>query len=173
MSTESIWKAVSIWPFGSTHLVSMDRIEQTIQDLVDRDIPATAVEIIPIDQAWDFDMPGMSWAGRVMMDFKIDTLELKIPAHDVGSFLLQIRRLPLRTFNDGTEYYKLHALHRCLVLSPDQKDGLQKMLEETYEESNDIAEEEIRKLAKMRQELAEGSPHFPKVKLMNKDTSKN
>jgi hypothetical protein len=169
----SIWKAVVIWPHGSTHLVSTDRIEQTVQDLVDRGVPAEAVEVLEVDAPWTFDMPGMIWNGRTMLDFKVDTLELKIPAHDLGRFITNIRKLPLRTFADGTDYYKLHAFSRCLVLSPDQRAGLQRLMEEAYPDAEAAADEDIRKMAKIRQQLAEESPHFPKVRLMSRDTSKN
>ena len=173
MQTDGIWKALVIWPHGNTHLVSKDRLAQLVQDLVTRGVPPEVVEVLEVDGPWTFDMPGMVWNGRHMMDFKIDTFEIEIPAHDVGSFLIQIRKLPLRKFADGTEYYKLHAFSRCLVLSPDQRDALQRALELSYEESNELADEDVRTMARIRSELADLSPVFPRVKLMSKDTSKN
>lgn len=71
------------------------------------------------------DMPGMVMTTRPWEDFDFDGLLLSIPCEDVAAFLDQLQELKERSWG-----YKLHGFHRCLCLSPAQRDALITLLRE-------------------------------------------
>lgn len=74
------------------------------------------------------DMPGMIAVDRPDSTFDLDGLEISIPCEDVVDFIHKLKSLSLRE----ERYYKLHAFHRCIVLTPTQRDVMLQILEELY-----------------------------------------
>ncbi len=77
------------------------------------------------------DMPGMVMTTRPWEDFDFEGLALSIPSEDVGAFLCELENAPARSWG-----YKLHGFHKCLCLSPAQRDDLLELLRARYVEAD-------------------------------------
>jgi len=79
------------------------------------------------------DLPGMIRMDRGWWSCDIDVGRVAFPVLNVRDLRRQLVSLPLRTFNDGTEYYKLHGWLVCLVLTPEQRDSILQALADDWD----------------------------------------
>ena len=114
------------------HVVHTSTREAVIADLVARGCGTPHESAIPEDGIC-IDMPGMISTKRPMESFVFEGLKLLVPCEDVAAFVLQLEKLTMCTAgaapdtairDTGDGYYKLHAFHKALVLSPYQRTRL-------------------------------------------------
>jgi hypothetical protein len=74
------------------------------------------------------DEPGMIAVDRPVETVKLDLLKVTVPSEDVSSILERLGELRVRTFKDGTRYFKLKTWNVCLVLDESQKEFLENTL---------------------------------------------
>jgi hypothetical protein len=100
----------------------------TLADMAARQIPVDQ-EMEQVDR-WAFDLGGSIVVGMPHVDVNLDGLVMHVWCHQVDGVLDALRRLTIRTFADGTKYYKLHHWHYCTVLSEEQMTTITEALEE-------------------------------------------
>jgi hypothetical protein len=111
---------------AKSHFVCAGLLRDLLAEMKDRGVLFQSV-MMDTDCV-TFDMPGMIVGARPWESFDFFGLTLEIPCEDVATFITQLRGLELRRFARSVAYYKLHGLHRCMVLTPPQRDALQSML---------------------------------------------
>lgn len=126
---------------AKSHAVHRPLVEAIIKDMAVRGCPIDTMK--PMNELW-FDVPGPAFLDMPSTMFELDGLCIEIPCCDVTLFADSLKNLKERE-NDGQIYYKLHGFHRCLVLGPEQKNTLQRALEEASIESERQADEFITK----------------------------
>ncbi len=103
---------------AKSHGVSVELLPSLLLDFTTRDI---RVETQEYTDEIDIDLPGMIIGTRPWQKIMIGTLRLAVPCEDVMSLLDRLAACKQRRFLDGKRYYKLHAFHKCLVLTPGQR----------------------------------------------------
>jgi len=82
---------------------------------------------------------------RPLEDFTVDGNILRVPCDNVGGLLNRLEENPLRIFEDGSKYYKIHGPYWCLVLTPEERDSLlnqcRKIVESAEERANAFVEQ--------------------------------
>lgn len=73
----------------------------------------------PRDHAW-VELGGMCLANAA--DWACPDTGFQCPARDFEVIEAKLQTAPLRTFADGTEYYKVHGWRSCVVLAPGLRD---------------------------------------------------
>lgn len=63
---------------------------------------------------------GLMLVGRPMENVKIDVLHLCMPSKDIGEALDTARKLEVREFSDGKEYFKFKHSWNCVVFTTAQ-----------------------------------------------------
>lgn len=124
------WKWITS-PNWKSHGVPVYLVQALLDDLRARQEGDGEVEYTEKDTVHcAIDQPGMVCMDRPWMTFQVDGLTIEIPCEDVLSFYTQLKNLPAREFTHGKSmgvgmtYYKLHAFHKCLVLTPDVRQEL-------------------------------------------------
>lgn len=94
------------------------------------------------------DSGGMCMQTRAIRHIDIDGLEFSVPSQDWTNILSSIRLETSRRFSSGVEYYKIHSLYFCLVLTPAQRDHLVSSMEDQAEAAEVESDEDDAKFAK-------------------------
>ena len=124
---------------AKTHLVPETLLLNTISSLINRGFQE--MDYVELDKTKNicFDLPGMMMLDRNEHQIQIDQLKLVIPSTDVSVFLLEIENLTKRN-EIGQDYYKLHANHICICLTPEQKNFFELTLRNILPEAAVIAD---------------------------------
>lgn len=91
------------------------------------------------------DLPGMIWLGRSYRSVDVGGLKFEVPSQDWSTILFDLKMKPLRTFEDGTPYYKLHHRYFCVVFTQAQRDALVAAMEAQENEADAEAEHDNKK----------------------------
>lgn len=94
------------------------------------------------------DLPGMIRMDRGWWSCDLDVGRVSFPVLDVRDLRRQLVTLPLRTFKDGTEYYKLHGWLMCVVLTPQHRDVILQALKDDWDSIEVRENEEIERWKK-------------------------
>lgn len=71
------------------------------------------------------DLPGMIWVHRGFEVIELPGgLKFSLPYSDAIFFMKELENAPLRSFKDGTVYYKLHGWLSCIIMNPFERDYL-------------------------------------------------
>lgn len=118
------------------HVVSLPLSSLLVHDLEERGAGAVD-KIEPVKEVF-LDMPGLVAVDRPIEEFWVYDpklgLKVLIPSEDVQTFVRRMAVLPRRRFFGHTDYYKIVARNRVLVLEPRYFDSL----------FNDLKEREAR-----------------------------
>ena len=122
-----------------SHLVTASLADALRKDLEDRGGVVEKfeeVDCVPIfEAAW-----GPFIKGQPSMEFDLHGNTLSTYCHIAGYLLESLQRYKeARTFEDGSKYYKIHARHYCMVLTPGEKAVLEAQCAERLEEAEDSA----------------------------------
>jgi hypothetical protein len=103
----------------------------------------TIIEVKGTEDIW-WDPGGMVTMGRSYQKLKIDTATMTVASVDFAAFHDELKDLPLRKFDNGQEYYKIHGWLHCTVFSPEQRaqlldacEKLRPIVDETAKVEND------------------------------------
>lgn len=90
------------------------------------------------------DLPGIVLANRSWEDIQIGGFTLGFPSQDFEHFMAELEYSPVRKFTSGREYHKIHGWLHCVVLTPEQRKAVLKVMAEMLPEACKRAEEENR-----------------------------
>jgi hypothetical protein len=166
------------------HTVNADLKGQLIKDLEDRGDGFELSEDSEITEEQFFEPGGygMYHLNQPRTNFELGDKELRIDCAKVPELLSTLRSAACRTFDDGTEYYKLYSRFHCLVLSKMERESLLFQLvgrlgkaTQEADEFFDAAEERWQKAkAAYEEEHGEGSwPILRAQDLKDKDKEPN
>lgn len=121
-----------------SHAIPEELVDGVINNMLERGVAGmnkTSTKAI------SFDLPGIAYIHRHMHTIQVDGLEIDIPATDVEEILEKAENLSVRN-EIGKSYYKLHGFHRCICLTPEQRQELVDALKAILPEANAIASAE-------------------------------
>lgn len=170
----NIWSLVH-FKNAKLHVAPKQLLDDLKVDMTKRDLPTS--DLYPDEDISKcmMDCPGMIMIDRGYQEFKIDTLLLSIPNTDVGLFFEEIKNSPVRMFESGKSYYKLHAWRLCLVLTPEQKELVQRQMEDIIDTANKAAEFENEEFDRRIAQINKSSPLVvvhPRSKISKSDREK-
>ena len=117
-------------------------LDDLVQDMEKRNGPIKVGSAEGIDKVW-WDPGGMIMQDRSHQTMELDSATLSVASQDFELFLRKLEALPLRTFDSGKGYYKLHGWPcHCLVLSVEQRDLVLKEGKARLEMVKKVAEAE-------------------------------
>lgn len=95
------------------------------------------VDHVPVfEAAW-----GPYITGQPSMEFDLQGRTLSTYCHIVSSLIESLGRCTeVRTFADGSQYYKIHARYVCMVLTTEEKAALEAQCRERLEEARDSSD---------------------------------
>lgn len=100
------------------HLVHKCNLSNLIIDLELRNFSS---EIDHAKQTYiEYKISSMMIYGRPLEIIRLDCLDIKILSRDVMYLIEEMNSLKIRTFADGSEYYKIKSSFCCLVLTKEQ-----------------------------------------------------
>jgi len=144
---------VFICCFGfKSHYCPSDLADGLVEDLESREADIRFIE--STDKGY-IDLPGMCMADRPMEEVVLGEFRLSIPSQDFASMLSRLKAAPLRKFADGSEYFKLHGFHQCLVVSPEQRDELIRIMDEMVADAEKRADEAVVEFGKRMEKVVE------------------
>lgn len=136
---------------AKTHTVPREFVTQLVADMKKRGCkwewwrPAKAVSL---------DMPGMAFQHEPWWEVALAFIGFRFPVSAVSAFASEVATLKPRRFANRKPYYKLHAVHWCVVLSPATKKMLQEALKEGTEACEAQAQEFIDRMRQLQDDLA-------------------
>lgn len=136
------WKFLRVAGYKSL-FVSPDVIDQVMSDLKQKG--SEIFECVDSDNAF-VDLPGMCLVDRKLWKGEIDGLTIEIPATDVGSILVSMKKnVDLKKFVDRG-WWNVYGWIHCLSLSKDQYLSLIAALERDYEWAEAAADADVARL---------------------------
>lgn len=143
------WSRVLFKGFKA-HYCPDDLVEELVEDIENRG--GSLDEIANVSDG-GIDLPGMILVDRPWEDIQIDGFKLGIPSQDLGDFLSELERTPLRKFPNGKQYYKIHGWLVCVVFTPDQRNEVLRIMKDILPQSvkraDDATERMIEGLKRM------------------------
>jgi hypothetical protein len=98
-----------------------------------------------------FDLPGcFVSSNRKVFAVELDGLHLEMPCAQWEEIYTRLGELKEQHFSNGTPYYELYGMFKCLVLTPAQRDSMLTQMQPRLKESRQIADQE---LTEMREAL--------------------
>lgn len=112
------WVRLNFGPWVKPHTVSNVLHHWLTKDIADR-FAVALVSSTPVIKMVMERSPASFAMDLPESVFMIDGLELRIRGPHIST-LDRLGREPMRTFENGTPYYKMHGYEECLVLTPQQ-----------------------------------------------------
>jgi hypothetical protein len=138
-----------VFPNAKTHSVPRVFLTQLVREMKNRGCPWRywrPTKTIGVD------FPGMALMHEPSWFKTIGLMTFEFDVSDVSGWAAEFATLPLRRFNNGRTYYKLHAFHWCVVMTPAQKKALQAALVKGIPECEEQAKELIKRLRDVKEE---------------------
>jgi hypothetical protein len=136
---------------AKTHTVPREFMTQLVADMKQRGCkwewwrPAKEVVV---------DLPGMAFTNEPWWETSLAHMMFRFPVTGVSAFASEVATLKVRRFANRKLYYKLHAFHWCVVLSPTVKVALQKALRAGATECEPQAKEFLDKMRTLQDDMA-------------------
>ena len=140
--------------FWKPHIVQDSLVEDLEEDLERRSSEMETLEFDEkvIDTA-ELDLPGMICTTRSVRVLDVDGFRLEIPSQDFASFQYDFETAPVRKFDSGKEYVKIHGWRFCFVVTPAQRQSVLAQMVSQAEEAEAEAKADNDKFVKAIDEI--------------------